>query len=235
MQAGNGYWIKMTAKKTLSVSGSAPPAALRFIPDGTLSGTPGDLLRPAFDGPFHFTRRSPGRLGLSLARLAVLRPDKLQRGTLTVLPRAGYWIEVNGPATWILSSSQLPLTVTTRSLPAAAAGSAYTETLGVVGAGPFDWSGSTIAPGAGGNNGIAVGETTGMISGAPSFTGVQPLFLTGARGKRLGRDRIRSLDRRRGSSTEHPRRPSERRPGKLRTTTPSSKLGMWAKYRHAET
>ncbi len=181
MQAGNGYWIKMTAQKTLSVSGSAPPAALALQAGWNLVGYAGGTsCAPASTALSLFT----GALQVAWGYPSPSKgwqfydPANSNGSTFQFCPGLGYWFDVNGPASWILSPSELPLTVTTRYLPAAAAGSAYTETLGVVGAGPFEWSGSTIAQSASGNNGIAVGETTGILSGTPSFTGTQPLFLT---------------------------------------------------------
>jgi hypothetical protein len=41
MQAGNGYWIKMTSAKTLSVSGTTPPQSLSLLPGWNLIGYDG--------------------------------------------------------------------------------------------------------------------------------------------------------------------------------------------------
>ena len=99
MQAGIGYWIKMTNPKTLSVSGSAPSSSVSLVLGWNLVG---------YNGTSH-AAVSDSSAGLSAlgGNLQVLwgypgqawqfyDPTNAGSSTLTqLLPGAGYWINVS--------------------------------------------------------------------------------------------------------------------------------------------
>jgi hypothetical protein len=107
MQAGNGYWIKMTAKNTLLVSGSTPSSSIPLASGWNLVGYNAACAAP-----------SAALAGLSGGSLQVLWGYPSQgwqfydpnnpSGALTQLcPGAGYWIDVSGvtgTATWTMPS-----------------------------------------------------------------------------------------------------------------------------------
>lgn len=79
-----------------------------------------------------------------------------------------------------------PLVLTTKKLPAATAGAAYSVSLAASGNGPFTWNATTIAPDVFGTsvNNLSIGTSTGALGGTPTYAGTQPIFLmlTGADG-----------------------------------------------------
>jgi N-acetylneuraminic acid mutarotase len=105
MQAGNGYWIKMTSAQTLSVSGSQPPASLSLLSGWNLVGYNGASCADAAMVPFSLTGGEFEVLwGYSFTGWQSYPANS---GGLTQLcPGAGYWIDVsgvNGTATWTFS------------------------------------------------------------------------------------------------------------------------------------
>ena len=111
MQAGMGYWIKMTSAKTLSVSGTTPsPSSISLSSGWNLVGYNG----------LSCAAPSTSSTGLSAlgTNLQVLwgYPSPSQgwefydpansssRTLLLLCPGAGYWIDVNQAATWALGS-----------------------------------------------------------------------------------------------------------------------------------
>jgi len=79
-------------------------------------------------------------------------------------------------ATASLNVAYVPLVVVTKALPKATAGSAYSQAVQVSGNGGYQWNGVTIAPNS--TNGMSVGTGTGVLSGTPGYTGLQPIFYT---------------------------------------------------------
>ena len=110
MQPGNGYWIKMTSAKTLSVSGTAPPSSVTLLSGWNLVG---------YNGPSLTVSASSEGLSALGTNLNVLwgypspsqgwqfyDPTNSGSSTLTQLcPGAGYWIEVTGTPTWTLPAN----------------------------------------------------------------------------------------------------------------------------------
>ena len=96
MQAGIGYWIKMTSAKTLSVSGTAPSSSIPLRSGWNLVGYNGASCASALDGPLLHGLKPSGLLGLSLSGLEVLRPDRRPgQHPSQLCPGAGYWIDVS--------------------------------------------------------------------------------------------------------------------------------------------
>jgi hypothetical protein len=105
MQAGMGYWIKMTSAKTLDLSGSAPPLSLSIgsgwnlvgyngtscaAPSAALSGLTGLQVvwgYPSQGWQFYDPANSSGS------------------GLTQLCPGAGYWIDVSQAGTWTLPAS----------------------------------------------------------------------------------------------------------------------------------
>ena len=107
MQAGMGYWIKMTGPKTLSVSGSAPSSSLPLVSGWNLVGYNGTSCEAASTALSSTSFGNPPGLqffswGYSGSVWQSYDPTKpAQDSALTQLcPRAGYWINVNQAATW---------------------------------------------------------------------------------------------------------------------------------------
>jgi predicted GH43/DUF377 family glycosyl hydrolase len=79
----------------------------------------------------------------------------------------------------------VPLVVTPAALPDATSGAAYSQALTASGAGPFTWTGTTVADGGSTlnthpNNGLSL-SSDGVLSGKPYYTGLQPLGLSVSR------------------------------------------------------
>ena len=79
----------------------------------------------------------------------------------------------------------VPLVVTPAVLPDATSGKPYSQALTASGAGPFTWSGVTVADGGSllnkyPNNGMSI-SNDGLLSGTPYYTGLQPLGLSVSR------------------------------------------------------
>ena len=97
MQAGMGYWIKMTSAKTLSVSGSAPSSSLPLLSgwnlvgyNGTSCAAPSTALSSiSWQASLQVSWGYPGQVW------QFYDPNRLlQDSTLTQLcPGAGYWIK----------------------------------------------------------------------------------------------------------------------------------------------
>ncbi len=101
MHAGNGYWIKMAAKRTLSLSGTTPSPVLSLLEGwnlvgykgGTSCGSASSALVP-LSSSFLLS------WGYPLQAWQFYDPLNLP-GTLTQFcPGAGYWIELNKAATF---------------------------------------------------------------------------------------------------------------------------------------
>ena len=107
MQAGMGYWIKMTSAKTLSVSGSAPSSSIPLGSGWNLVGYDGLLVpRPRLPSPA-CNRKPPGRPGAIPPKAGSPTTRRTAPGTSTfkLCPGAGYWINVNSADTWTPPSS----------------------------------------------------------------------------------------------------------------------------------
>jgi hypothetical protein len=103
MQAGTGYWIKMTAAQTLSLSGSFPSSSLALSSGWNLVGYNGTSC--AAPSTSLSTLGSALQLSWGYPGGVWQYYDPLNSGssTLTQLcPGAGYWIEVTGAPTWTL-------------------------------------------------------------------------------------------------------------------------------------
>jgi hypothetical protein len=100
MQAGMGYWIKMTSAKTLSVSGSAPPSSLSLLTGWNLVGYSGiscaapSAALSSISANLQVSWGYPGQVWQFY--------DPANSGsTLSDLcPGAGYWINVNQAGAW---------------------------------------------------------------------------------------------------------------------------------------
>ena len=102
MQAGMGYWIKMTSAKTLSLSGSAPPSSLSLLMGWNLVGYSGTCI----DAPTALSSLG-SVLQVSWGYPSPSKgwqfydPTTPSGSTLANLcPGAGYWIDVSQALTW---------------------------------------------------------------------------------------------------------------------------------------
>jgi hypothetical protein len=104
MQAGNGYWIKMTSAKMLSVSGYAPPASIPLSSgwnlvgyDGASCATASTALSNLAGGSLQASWGYPGQVW------QFYDPANSSGNTLAEpCPGEGYWIEVSGTPTWTM-------------------------------------------------------------------------------------------------------------------------------------
>jgi hypothetical protein len=100
MQAGMGYWIKMSSAKTLSVSGLTPSPSISLASGWNLVGYNGASCATA-------STALSGLTGLQVSwgypsqGWQFYDPANSSASGLTQLcPGAGYWVDVNGAATW---------------------------------------------------------------------------------------------------------------------------------------
>jgi hypothetical protein len=103
MHAGIGYWIKMTAKKTLSLSGAAPSSPLLLLQGWNLVGYKGGTLCnpvPSAVSPLSLSSNFLLSWGYPSQGWQFYDPNNSSSGLATLCPGAGYWVEVNQAATF---------------------------------------------------------------------------------------------------------------------------------------
>ena len=102
MEAGKGYWLKMTAPKTLSVSGTAPPSSLPLAQGWNLVGYDGASCTASSTPLSSIGSALQVSWGYGAQGWQFYDPTATAKeNTLTNLcPGAGYWVEVNGTAAW---------------------------------------------------------------------------------------------------------------------------------------
>ena len=100
MQAGNGYWIKMTSQKTLSVSGSEPACSLVLQNGWNLVGYNGASCAAASTVPSHISSSPSIFWGYSSKGWQFYQPANAGSTLAYLCSGAGFWIDVNGTATW---------------------------------------------------------------------------------------------------------------------------------------
>jgi hypothetical protein len=106
MQAGNGYWIKMTMAKTLSASGVAPPSSLPLNSGWNLVGYNGTECAQVSDSSAGLSTLGSLQTVWGYPSQGWQFYDPANSGGLTQLcPGSGYWIDVSGTETWTLPSS----------------------------------------------------------------------------------------------------------------------------------
>jgi probable HAF family extracellular repeat protein len=113
MQAGIGYWIKMTSPGTLSVTGGAVPSSLSLLSgwnlvgyNGTSCGAPSTALS-SLGGALQVSWGYPGGVWL------YYDPANSGSSSLTQLcPGAGYWIYVNQAGAWTPPASPQQAAIT---------------------------------------------------------------------------------------------------------------------------
>jgi hypothetical protein len=107
MQAGTGYWIKMTAAQTLSLSGSFPSSSLALSSGWNLVGYNGTSCAAASTALSSLSTALQVSWGYSSSQgWQFYDPTNSGSSTLTQLcPGAGYWIEVTGTPTWTLPAN----------------------------------------------------------------------------------------------------------------------------------
>jgi hypothetical protein len=106
MQAGMGYWIKMTSAKTLSVQGSAPSPSLPLLSGWNLVGYNGTSCVTLATAPSSIPANLQVSWGYPLQAWQFY--DPANSGTSTLLqfcPGAGYWMNVNQAETWTIPSN----------------------------------------------------------------------------------------------------------------------------------
>ena len=106
MQAGNGYWIKMTEKNTLPVSGTVPPSSVTLLPGWNLVGYNGASCAAASSALSGLANNFQVLWGYPSQAWASYDPvnGALPSGFL-LCPGAGYWIDVSSAAPWTLPVS----------------------------------------------------------------------------------------------------------------------------------
>ncbi len=103
MQAGNGYWIKMTAGKTLSVSGSAPSSSISLLEGWNLVGYSGTSCVAPATALSSISANLQVSWGYPNQSWQVYDPNDSGDSTLTQLcPNNGYWINVNQAGAWTI-------------------------------------------------------------------------------------------------------------------------------------
>jgi probable HAF family extracellular repeat protein len=101
MQAGMGYWIKMTSAKTLSVSGAAPSSSLSLSSGWNLVGYSGTSCATASTALSSLGSALQVSWGYPGQVWQFYDPTNSGGSTLgNLCPGTGYWIDVNGGATW---------------------------------------------------------------------------------------------------------------------------------------
>jgi hypothetical protein len=109
MQAGNGYWIKMTSAKTLGLSGSVPPPSLSLSSGWNLVGYDGTSCLTLSAVPSSIPANLQVLWGYPSQGWQFYDPNDTQDSTLAQLcPGAGYWLNVSQAATWTPVSSANP-------------------------------------------------------------------------------------------------------------------------------
>jgi probable HAF family extracellular repeat protein len=101
MQAGMGYWIKMTTAKSLTLSGTAPSSSLSLLQGWNLvgyNGTSCTATSTALSSISANLQVSWGYPGQVWQFYDPANPGGSTLGNLC--PGVGYWIDVNGGASW---------------------------------------------------------------------------------------------------------------------------------------
>jgi probable HAF family extracellular repeat protein len=100
MQAGMGYWIKMTSAKTLSVSGSAPPLSLSLLSGWNLVGYSGTACTAASTALASISANLQVSWGYPSQGWQFYDPNNSSGALGNLCPGAGYWIDVNAAGAW---------------------------------------------------------------------------------------------------------------------------------------
>jgi putative Ig domain-containing protein/uncharacterized protein DUF11 len=161
-----------TATQQLTLTAYGPPAVTTTaLPDATAGfAYSGQLTESGGEAPFSWSQVA-GQLppGLTLSAAGVVSGTPTQSGTFTFVPRV---TDSESPpqsdtqSVTITVNPAAPLAVTTASLPAATAGTAYSQALSATGGTtPYTWSLSGTLPA-----GLTL-STGGTISGTPKTAG----------------------------------------------------------------
>jgi fibronectin type 3 domain-containing protein len=103
MQAGNGYWIKVTSGGTLSVAGSTPTSSPSLLEGWNLVGYNGTSCTDALAALFSLGSALQAAWGYAPPEWEFYEPGS---STLAQFcPGAGYWIDVSQAGAWTLPSS----------------------------------------------------------------------------------------------------------------------------------
>ncbi len=100
IQAGMGYWIKMTAAKTLSLSGSAPSLSLSLVSGWNLVGYNGTSCAPASTALLSLGSALQVFWGYPSQGWQFYDPTNSSSTLPQFCPGMGYWVEVNQAGTW---------------------------------------------------------------------------------------------------------------------------------------
>jgi fibronectin type 3 domain-containing protein len=105
IQAGNGYWIKMTTAGTLSFSGSTPSSSLSLLAGWNLVGYNGTSCAASSTAFFPLGSAFQVSWGYPSQGWQFYGSANSSSTLTQLCPGAGYWINVNGAGTWTLPSS----------------------------------------------------------------------------------------------------------------------------------
>ncbi len=100
MQAGMGYWIKMTSAKTLDLSGTAPSSSLTLTSGWNLVGYNGTSCAPASTALFSLGSALQVSWGYPSQGWQFYDPTNLSSTLSQFCPGAGYWLNVGQGVTW---------------------------------------------------------------------------------------------------------------------------------------
>ena len=101
MEAGKGYWIKMTEGKTLSVAGSPPPSSIPLATGWNLVGYNGASCTAATGALSSLSGNLQVSWGYPNQAWKFYNPQNVPGSTLTEMcPGYGYWIKVQEGGIW---------------------------------------------------------------------------------------------------------------------------------------
>jgi C1A family cysteine protease/sugar lactone lactonase YvrE len=101
MEAGRGYWIKMTEAKTLSVPGTIAPSTVSLAVGWNLTGYSGSACTLTSAALTGLSGNYGIVWGYSSQSWKFYDPNDTDGSTLTqICPGYGYWIKMNGAGTW---------------------------------------------------------------------------------------------------------------------------------------
>jgi len=105
VQAGMGYWIKMTAAKTLTVSGAAPSLPISLLSGWNLVGYNGTSCVTLSTAPSAIPANLQVSWGYPSQSWEFYDPANSSSTLTQLCPNYGYWINVDQAGTWTIPSN----------------------------------------------------------------------------------------------------------------------------------